>query len=258
MENEKYKRKYTMYILDYTEWITDFNLSYQMEDSKCFQTGQWDATKNEPVKPYKLNVEEAIWCIVDCGSLYNSYRFKIFPEKEFLKEYEEYKKDPVNKNQFDWWIKYSSGVNFDDILNIPKRIIEEEYLSINRNTFVDCDGEVGKRGFYTYYTLTANNNILSVPNKMSGVIEGKRIDGSYDFERRLKCFFYSTPIISLKVENGTYEIETLRAIYKTKKIVSLDFVDPIGELDKYLKSDYFKEFFEKWHKEEMLYADREM
>ena len=43
------EKKYTMYIIDFSEWITDFNFEYQMSDGYCFQSGQWDYKKEMDV-----------------------------------------------------------------------------------------------------------------------------------------------------------------------------------------------------------------
>lgn len=256
MEDEKYKRKFTMYIVDFSEWITDFNLSYEQEECCCFVTGRLDAITDKPRKPYKLNIEEAIWCIVDCNLAYNKYRFKIYPEKEFLEEYEKYKNDVNNKENFEWWQETSDGlVDFDNILKLDKKIREADFATINRISFWDYEikNDISERnGLVTYYSLTADEfTDTEARSKLNKLIECKRPDWSYEFERRDRYFAISTPIISIKKTYCGYDVETIKSIYRVKRIISPDFHNTVVELENYLKSDEFKKFMNVWEKKEM-------
>lgn len=251
------KRKYTIYIKDFSEWITDFNFEYQMSDGYCFQTRQWDLEKNDYVKPLKLNIEEAIWCIVDCTL--NNYRFKIYNEDEFLVEYNKYKNDDKNCKQFEWWKSWLGDVeiDFDNILEFKKKVYEVEFVSINRNNFVHWDTEVEINTLYTYYNLTTNQfkPDIQPQYKLHNILEANRKDYKYEFERRYKFFYSSLPIVSFKEENGYYVFETLRSIFKTKKIIENVNVDTKNELKEYLESDAFDKFINQWGIEEMRYSN---
>lgn len=252
----KYKNKYTMYIIDFSEWITYFNFERQISDGYCFETGQWDNEKNMPVKPYKLNIEEAIWCIVDCVSIYNGYRFKIYPEKEFLIEFDKYKNDVHNNRNFEFWKLNANIIDFDNILNTPKKEQVVEFVKINRNTFIDYDKKVRKNGLYTYYNLTCDGVEDFQPQSklISNCALKPRPDYSYEFERRNRYWTASTPIVSIKRLDKEYVFETIRSIYKTKNVIESENVNTIDELKNYLKSDDFNRFMKAWKKEEMRFA----
>lgn len=255
MKEKNFKSKYTIYIKDFSEWITDFSFEYQMSDGYCFQTGQWDSEKNDYVEPLKLTIEEAIWCIVDCVSKYNAYRFKIYPEKEFLKEYEEFKKiNPIRFKDIVDWSK-GDGVNFDNILQVPKIEKSVDFATINRITFWDYDYKDKEKGLVTYYSLTASDYMeIHSQSKLNKIIECKRPDQSYEFERRDRYFALSTPIIKFEEKDKRYVIETIRSIYTVKKIIEPKFQNTIDELKKYLQSDDFNKLIKVWEKKEMAYA----
>ena len=249
------KRKYTIYIKDFSEWITSFSFEYQISDGYCFQTGQWDSERNDYIKPFKLTIEEAIWCIVDCVLNYNAYRFKIYPEKKFLKEYEEFRRE--NPERFKDIVAYGKvgGVNFDHILQVPKIKKSVDFATINRITFWDYDHKDMQKGLVTYYSLTASDYIeIHSQSKLDKIIECKRPDKSYEFERRDRYFAISTPIVRFEESDKGYVIETIRSIYKIKRIIEPKYQNTIEELKKYLQSDDFKKLVKVWDEKEMQYA----
>ena len=91
-------------------------------------------------------------------------------------------------------------------------------------------------------------------SKLIKLIECKRPDWSYEFERRDRYFAISTPIISIKKTYCGYDIETIKSIYKVKKIIEPEYQNTVVELENYLKSDDFNKFMKAWEKEEMRFA----
>ena len=52
-------------------------------------------------------------------------------------------------------------------------------------------------------------------------------------------------------ETFGYDIETIKSIYRVKRVISPDFHNTVVELENYFKSDEFKKFMKVWEKKEM-------
>ena len=134
-----------------------------------------------------------------------------------------------------------------------------EFASINRNNFVHWDTGGDIKTLYTYYNLTSNlfNSDIDIQAryKLQNILEANRKDYRYEFERRYKYLYSSLPIVSFKEEDGYYVFETLRSIFKTKKIIENVNIDTKNELKEYLGSDAFDKFLNQWTIEEMRFAN---
>lgn len=132
-----------------------------------------------------------------------------------------------------------------------------EFASINRNNFVHWDTEGCIKTLYTYYNLTTNQFKPDIqPHyKLHNILEANRQDYKYEFERRYKYFYSSLLIVSFKEDGGYYVFETLRSIFKTKKIIENVNVDTKDELKEYLESDAFDKCINQWEIEEMRYSN---
>ena len=112
-----------------------------------------------------------------------------------------------------------------------------------------------QKGLVTYYSLTASDYIeIHSQSKLDKIIECKRPDKSYEFERRDRYFAISTPIVRFEESDKGYVIETIRSIYKIKRIIEPKYQNTIEELKKYLQSDDFKKLVKVWDEKEMQYA----
>ena len=85
---ESFEPKYKMYIIPHKSFVSDYEgYGHKKMSGKryCFRMDSYK-------KAILLNIDEVINCIADCANEYCNWRFKIMPEDEFIKEYEEYKK----------------------------------------------------------------------------------------------------------------------------------------------------------------------
>ena len=209
-----YKKKYNFYIVG-RGWVNVYDRRRKMAGKR--QSFSIDSYKNETA--IKLDVEEVLDCINDCNDhQYNNFQFKVYPEDEFLKEYEQYKTKHPDKLK-----KYSYVVK-NHPLKHPKRINESKFACLQRLTFCDTDLFGSPTEIYWWYSLTTDRY-----RQTSYIIKCKTIEDGFEFE-------------------------TANSIYRAKKILDIKYINQIEELKKYLKSKEYKKFKEQMNEaEQTLY-----
>lgn len=208
MQNKKYK----LYINNHG-WVIGYDRRVKMSGKRyCFDMGY----KKDAIK---LTFLEALDCMNDCNdNYYNNWSYKIDNEKEFLKDYENFKKN--NAKELDRY----NHIDKENPLIHHKKIKETEWACIQRLTFCKA-GIFGEPEEITwYYSLTTDSS------------------------------HYTSGIIGFKKVNDVYEFETFNSIYKTKKMLDIKHMDQIKELENYFASDSFKEFMdmEKEHQKQEI------
>ena len=206
-----YKKKYNFYIVG-RGWVNVYDRRRKMAGKR--QSFSIDSYENKTA--IKLDVEEVLDCINDCNNHeYNNYQFKVYPEDEFLAEYEQYKikhKDTLTR-------RYTYVVK-NQPLKHPKRINETEFACLQRLTTCDTDLFGSPIEVYWWYSLTTDN------------------------------YRHTSYVMKYKETQNGFEFETANSIYKAKKILDINYIDQIEELQKYLKSKEYKKFKEQMNEAE--------
>ena len=171
-----------------------------------------------------LNIDEVINCIADCGSHFCNFRYKILPEDEFLKEWEEYKKthEDILKDSSNNYGFSGCRLNLDNILQQKKIEKVRNCGMLIRQYYYDV-GLFGE----PYNNITVYYSLLT---------DGER---------------HTSAIVDYKKTDEGIEFETMNSIYKVKKINDIDYIDQLKEFDDYKKSKYYKEFFDTINEQEL-------
>ena len=208
---DHFEPRYKMYIVSHRSFVSDFE-GYghgKMSGKRyCFKMDEYK-------KAILLTIDEVINCIADCANEYCNWRFKILPEDEFLKEYEQYKKKYENElenSHFKYGFK-GAHLDINNILNQPKQKKFCEWGYIIRNF---C----GNYGIF-------NNPISAIPYYSLYSDRGS----------------YTSAIVDYRLIDEGIEIETLNSIYVIKELKKIDYIDQLKEFDDYKKSKYYDELF---------------
>ena len=208
---EHFEPKYKMYIVSYKSFVSDYE-GYghgKMSGKRyCFKIDSYK-------KAILLNIDEVINCIADCANEYCNWRFKVMPEDEFLKEYEDYKKKHL-KDLENSHFKYGfngAHLNVDNILNPSKQKRYCEWGCLIRNYY----GDIGLFGDPIYaipfYSLYSDNSR------------------------------YTSAVIDYKKTKDGIEFETMNSIYIVKALKKFDYIDQLKEFDDYKKSEEYNKLF---------------
>ena len=215
---EKFEAKYKMYIVPHRGFVSDLEEPWRRMSGRryCFHIDRYE-------KAIDLNIDEVINCIADCGNSYCNWQYKVIPEDEFLKEWEDYKKTHMEK------LKEPSRhygfecrkLNIDDILHQKKNIKMRKMGMLMRQYYYDVGIFGNPYNITTYYSLIT------------------------DSER------HTSAIVDYKISDEGIEFETMNSIYIIKEFKKLDYIDQLKEFDDYKKSSYYKEFFDAIKKQEL-------
>ena len=215
---EKYEAKYKMYIVPHVGFVSDLEDNFKRMSGRryCFHIDRYE-------NAIDLTIEEVIHCISDCGSHYCNFRYKIIPEDEFLKEWEEYKKTHEDKLKESSRYYGFSGcrLNLNNILQQDKIEKMRDWAMLIRQYYYDI-GLFGEpcNNTTVYYSL---------------LTDGER---------------HTSAIVDYKTTDNGIEFETMNSIYKVKKLKEIDYIDQLKEFDDYKKSSYYKEFFDAINEQE--------
>lgn len=214
---EKFEAKYKMYIIPLRGFVSDLEERRVRMSGKryCFRVDDYESAID-------LNIDEVINCISDCGSHYCNYRYKIIPEDEFLKEWEEYKKTHEDKLKDSIRNYGFSGcrLNLNNILQQEKVEKMRDFAYIMRM----CYYNVGLLG--NPYNISVYYSLIT------------------DYEHR------TSAIIDYKITDGGILFETMNSKYLVKDLKKLCYIDELKEFDDYKKSKYYKEFFDAINEQE--------
>ena len=209
---EHFEAKYKMYIVPHKSFVSDYeNYGRGKLSGKryCFRM---DSHR----KAILMNVEEVINCISDCANHYCNFRFKILPEDEFLREYEEYKLKHI-KDLKEHTRRYGfcgEGFDIDNILHQKKIKKICSWGCLMRDYY----GDVGIFGeplnAIPFYSLYSDRT-----GRTSHIIDYK------------------------KTEEGI-EFETNNSIYLVKELKGFDFLDQLKEFDDFKNSPHYKELID--------------
>ena len=215
---ESFESKYKMYIIPHKSFVSDYEgYGHKKMSGKryCFRMDSYK-------KAILLNIDEVINCIADCANEYCNWRFKIMPEDEFIKEYEEYKKihlKDLKRSNFVYGFN-GAHLDIDNILNPPK---QKKY----------CEWGCFIRNFYGDYGLFYDP-VSAIPFYSLYSDRGP----------------YTSAIIDYKKTDKGVEIETMNSIYIVKEIKNFNYVDQLKEYDEYKKSNHYNELFKFIENEE--------
>lgn len=222
-KNKGFAKKYKMYIIQHKGFVCNYEkleTGAKLSGKRyCFEVGSYKDAID-------LNVEEVINCISDCANSYCNFRYKIIPEDEFLKEYEEYKSNYYKKlkceNKFFGF--QGEGFDIDNILHQPKRKRTFDWACLMREYYVERGQLADSLDVIPYYSLCSD----SVP--------------------------YTSIIISYKKLKDGIEFETQNSIYVVKELKEIDYIDQLKEFDNFKISKHYKkliDFVSKMEDEEM-------
>ncbi|MBP3201802.1 MAG: hypothetical protein J6M39_09170 [Lachnospiraceae bacterium] len=208
---EHFEAKYKMYILPHKSFVSEYECYGHGKLSGKRYCFKMDSYKNAIL----LNIEEVINCIADCANEYCNWRFKVMPEDEFLKEYEEYKKvhlKDLEKSHFVYGFN-GAHIDVDNILKQPKRKRCCQWGCLIRSYY----GDYGIFGepicAIPYYSLCCDR---------AG---------------------HTSAIIDYKKTNEGIVFETMNSIYEVKEIKDFEYINQLEEFDKYKKSKFYNDLF---------------
>lgn len=204
MAKTKWKKKYRMYVQS-KGWISSIR-----KQMKCDGRRYNFYNEEEPKYATLLDVEEVFDCACECKNEYNNWNYYVFPENEFIKEYEKYKKENVERinelKKYERSKRYSK-ININNILKPKKEHKEAKWTLLSREISNSFFGDT-----MIYYRLATDMGSTT------------------------------SPVIGLKEKDGKYIFETYNSIYEVEEIKRLDYVDTLKEIKGYLKSKDFKAF----------------
>ena len=215
---EHFEAKYKMYIMPHKSFVSEYERYGHGKMSGKRYCFKMDSYK----KAILLNIDEVINCIADCANEYCNWRFKVMPEDEFLKEYEDYKKKylkDLERSHFAYGFN-GARLNVDNILNPPKQKRYCEWGCLIRNYY----GDIGLFGDPIYaipfYSLYSDNSR------------------------------YTSAVIDYKQTKDGIEFETMNSIYMVKALKKFDYIDQLKEFDDYKKSEEYNKLFKLIEDEE--------
>ena len=210
---EHFDAKYKMFIVQKRGFVSNYEgHKYGGKCSgkrHCFDVDEYS-------RAIKMNIEEVINCISDCANSYCNWRYKIVPEDEFLKEYEEYKIKHI-KELSDENYGYGfqgEGFDIDNILHQPKRKRRFEWGCLTR-------GYYGDRGLF-----------------------GEPLDAIPYYSLYCDSMSHTSIVIDYKKTNEGIAFETRNSIYVVKKLKGIDYIDQLKEFDDFKKSKHYKELLD--------------
>lgn len=215
---EKYEAKYKMFIVPHVGFVSDLEDNFKRRSGRryCFHIDKYE-------KAIDLTIEEVIHCISDCGSHYCNFRYKIIPEDEFLKEWEEYKKTHEDKLKESIRCYGFSGcrLNLNNILQQDKVEKMREWGMLMRMCYYNVGILGNPYNVSVYYSLITN------------------------YEHR------TSAIVDYEITDNGIVFETMNSKYLVKDLKRLWYIDELKEFDDYKKSKYYKEFFDAINEQEI-------
>ena len=214
---EHFEPKYKMYIMQHKSFVSDYeNYGHTKMSGKryCFKMDSYKMA-------ILLNVEEVINCIADCANEYCNWKFKILPEDEFLKEYEDYKKKHLKDLEgYRHYGFHGAHIDIDNIFKQPK---QKKY----------CEWGCFLRQYYGDYGIFGDP-MSAIPFYSLYNDRGP----------------WTSAIVDYKIIDKGIEIETINSIYEVKELKNFKYFDQLKEFDDYKKSDEYDKVFKFIEKEE--------
>lgn len=207
MKKTKWKSKYRMFVMG-KGWISDIDRRQKLGGRRySFYNTE------KPEHAMLLNVEEVFDSMLECKNDWNNWTYYVFPEKEWVEEFEQYKKENAERiKEIKDYEKNltNSKININNMLKPKKEIKKVKWAMLSR--------EFGHLGLFAskveiYYTLTTD------------------------------IWRMSSPVVGMKKsKNGKYIFETWNSYYEVDEIKNLGYTNELKEIEGYLKSPYYKAF----------------
>ena len=214
---EHFEPKYKMYIIPHKAFVSDYESYGRMKMSGKRYCFRMDSFKMAIL----LNIEEVINCIADCANEYCNWRFKIIPEDEFLKEFEDYKNKHLKDLEgYCYYGFHGAHMDIDNILKQPK---QKKY----------CNWGCLMRYYYGEIGIFLNP-VDAIP------FYSLYSDGSIQ----------TSAVVDYKITDKGIEIETINSIYEVKKLKEFSFFNQLKEFDDYKKSEEYNKLFKFIEEEE--------